>query len=107
MIVYTRPTFKPKKKRKPKGVIAKKYVPQPTKFKGVIALPKLEYGARVGAETAHNLPSLITDQASTLRKETQKYTGNNLIGIATMHKSNMVPVFKQEDAKEFARMRRG
>jgi hypothetical protein len=28
------------------------------------------------------------------------------MGIATMHKSNMVPVFKQEDAIEIARMRR-
>lgn len=39
------------------------------------------------------------------RKE-MKYTGDKLMGIATMHKSNMVPVFKQEDAEEIARMRR-
>ena len=35
------------------------------------------------------------------------YTGGNLLGIATMHKSNMVPVFKASDAEEIARMRRG
>jgi hypothetical protein len=34
------------------------------------------------------------------------YTGDRLIGIATMHKSNMVPVFKKEDAEDIARMRR-
>jgi hypothetical protein len=34
------------------------------------------------------------------------YTGDKLIGIATMHKSNMVPVFKMEDAQDIARMRR-
>lgn len=34
------------------------------------------------------------------------YTGTKLIGIATMHKSNMVPVFKIEDVKDIARMRR-
>lgn len=34
------------------------------------------------------------------------YTGDKLIGIATMHKSNMVPVFKAEDAEDIARMRR-
>ena len=34
------------------------------------------------------------------------YTGTKLIGIATMHKSNMVPVFKMEDAEDIARMRR-
>lgn len=35
------------------------------------------------------------------------YTGTRLIGIATMHKSNSVPVFSQEDAVDIARMRRG
>lgn len=34
------------------------------------------------------------------------YTGTRLIGIATMHKSNMVPVFSIEDAKDISRMRR-
>jgi len=34
------------------------------------------------------------------------YTGDKLIGIATMHKSNSVPVFKKEDAAEIASMRR-
>lgn len=40
-------------------------------------------------------------------KTPNTYTGDKLLGIATMHKSNMVPVFKQEDAEEIARMRRG
>lgn len=40
------------------------------------------------------------------RKE-MKYTGDKLMGIATMHKSNMVPVFSQESAEEIAKMRRG
>lgn len=39
------------------------------------------------------------------RKENQ-YTGNKLLGIATMHKSNMVPVFSREDAEEISKMRR-
>lgn len=37
---------------------------------------------------------------------TQHYTGTNMIGIATMHKSNMVPVFSQEEAVSLAKMRR-
>lgn len=36
----------------------------------------------------------------------QHYTGTNIIGIATMHKSNMVPVFSQEEAVALAKMRR-
>ena len=34
------------------------------------------------------------------------YTGTFITGIATMHKSNMVPVSKNVDAKEYATMRR-
>ena len=40
------------------------------------------------------------------KREENVYTGDRLMGIATMHKSNMVPVFKQEDAEEIAKMRR-
>ena len=40
------------------------------------------------------------------KPEPKVYTGNRLIGIATMHKSNMVPVFNHDDAKEIAKMRR-
>ena len=36
------------------------------------------------------------------------YSGKKkLIGIAMMHKSNLVPVFSEEDAKEISAMRRG
>ena len=42
------------------------------------------------------------------KKEPMKYTGNLIEGIATMHKSNAVPVMKgTEQAKDIARMRRG
>lgn len=40
-------------------------------------------------------------------KQPNTYTGTKLLGIATMHKSNMVPVFSQEDAEQIAKMRRG
>ena len=33
------------------------------------------------------------------------YTGDKMIGIATMHKSNAVPVFSQESATEISRMK--
>lgn len=39
-------------------------------------------------------------------KKEQRYTGTEIIGIATMHKSNAVPVRKKEDAEDIARMRR-
>ena len=41
------------------------------------------------------------------KKEPQQYSGERkLLGIATMLKSNMVPVFDAEDAKDIAKMRR-
>ena len=45
---------------------------------------------------------------STAPAERQVYSGERrLLGVATMHKSNMVPVFDSKDAKDIARMRRG
>lgn len=34
------------------------------------------------------------------------YTGNSIVGIATMHKSNAVPVFNSQDAVDISKMRR-
>jgi hypothetical protein len=42
------------------------------------------------------------------KPEEKVYSGERkLLGIATMHKSNMVPVFARQDAEDIARMRRG
>ena len=41
------------------------------------------------------------------RVEPKVYTGTKLLGIATMHKSNMVPVFSAQDAEDISKMRRG
>lgn len=41
------------------------------------------------------------------KKEPMKYTGTLIKGIATMHKSNAVPVIDDQHAKDIARMRRG
>lgn len=40
------------------------------------------------------------------KKESPKYTVNLIKGIATMHKSNAVPVISQQEAEDIARMRR-
>ena len=37
---------------------------------------------------------------------TTVYTGTAMLGVATMHKSNSVPVFSEQDAKDVSRMRR-
>ena len=44
---------------------------------------------------------------STAPAERQIYSGERtLLGVAVMHKSNLVPVFGKNDAKEISRMRR-
>ena len=40
------------------------------------------------------------------KTETLFYTGTRLKGIAIMHKSNLVPIFNNEEAIEIAKMRR-
>lgn len=43
------------------------------------------------------------------KRDAKVYTGNEIAGVATMHKSNTVPVRRDniQEAKELARMRRG
>ena len=67
-------------------------------------------------ERTPDVPSASSEKsfAPATKKPDMKYTGERrLIGIATMHKSNMVPVFADEDdengrkaATEIATMRR-
>lgn len=53
------------------------------------------------------IPSLkMTTVENCLKKEPLKYTGTKMLGIGTMHKSNSVPIFSEEEATDIARMRR-
>ena len=51
-------------------------------------------------------PSLGTDNGVAVKKDTMYYTGNNVKGIGTLHKSNAVPVFTDAEARDQATMRR-
>lgn len=39
-------------------------------------------------------------------KQTPTYTGTKVLGIGTMHKSNMVPIFSDDEAVDISKMRR-
>jgi hypothetical protein len=60
-----------------------------------------------GREPKQHIPSRDTGVGVAARPEDKVYTGTAMLGVATMHKSNSVPVFSQEDAVEISRMRRG
>ena len=62
-------------------------------------------GATDRAGTAH-IPSLGTGGGVAVLAPAKVYTGTKVKGIATMHKSNAVPVFSDEEAVDISRMRR-
>jgi hypothetical protein len=55
---------------------------------------------------AAKLPSRDTGAGNATLKPSKVYTGTKVKGIATMHKSNAVPVFSDEEAQDISRMRR-
>ena len=58
-----------------------------------------------GRNTTAHIKSVDTGGNATLAPA-KVYTGDKVKGIATMHKSNAVPVFSDEQAVDISRMRR-
>jgi hypothetical protein len=79
---------------KPKKIVTPKSVP----FTYSLSTPP-------GRETVRH-PSLNTGLGNATKAEPKVYTGDKMLGIATMHKSNSVPVFRKEDAVAISSMRR-
>ena len=61
----------------------------------------------VGRSNTHSIKSLDTGHTGAVRtKDIPQYTGTKILGIGTMHKSNAVPVFSDDEAKSISSMRR-
>jgi len=58
-----------------------------------------------GRTNTHHIPSVNTGGNAALAPA-KVYTGTMVKGIATMHKSNAVPVFSDEEAIDISKMRR-
>ena len=56
-------------------------------------------------ETKH-YPSLNSYGGNATKASPKVYTGDKMLGIATLHKSNAVPVFNTEEAQDISKMRR-
>ena len=52
------------------------------------------------------IPSRDSGYYNTFKKAVLYYTGDKMKGIGTLHKSNAVPIFTDEEAKDQAKMRR-
>ena len=77
---------------------AKKVEPRTTNSSGFRSQPQ-------DSDRPRSLNEWVTGAVKT--RETPKYTGTKILGIGTMHKSNAVPIFSDEEAVEISRMRRG
>ena len=58
-----------------------------------------------GRETPY-VNSLNTGWVPCTKRADQEYTGTKVKGIGTMHKSNAVPIFSDEEAIDISKMRR-
>jgi hypothetical protein len=85
--------------------LLKKYEPKkPLKVvKKSTSMPKLSIPDN---RNPYTVPSLKSNNYDTFKKEDKVYTGDKLLGIGTLHKSNAVPIFSKEQAEEQASMRR-
>lgn len=72
-----------------------------TKFSKVTPM----FTVPVGRESPP-IVSLDTGFVACTKRFGNSYTGDKIKGIGTMHKSNAVPVFSDNEAKEIASMRR-
>ena len=74
----------------------------PNTFTTITTKPKTY--ADVRREIDIQYPSRDDSIGSTARREPQQYTGTLVRGIATMHKSNAVPVISDQQAVDISRM---
>jgi len=89
-IAYTRGQYKPKSRENKEF---KTYAPPQPPIRNTKTYPSLQ--------TSDTIPGACA------KRENPKYTGDLIVGIGTMHKSNAVPIMRgTKQAEELARMRR-
>lgn len=76
-------------------------------------IPKLTHRSQptattsaIPSHTATPKPDAYCTASPTAKQAPKTYTGTAMLGVATMHKSNSVPVFSKQDAIDIAKMRR-
>ena len=111
-LIYT--NQKSKKKNKTQKEIAEynawldSVKSQKTNFGGRYGKPKkveIKKSEPYRRETPY-YPSLNSGFHDTSKKPVPVYTGDKMVGIGTLHKSNAVPIFSVEEALDQATMRR-
>lgn len=104
MIIYTKSNRKKSRKTREKEHLLA--TEQREIKKSIVPPLHVKYNAMVNFRETPFITSLSSDGGDTYKKSSPKYTGNKMRGIGTLHKSNAVPIFSNEEAKEQANMRR-
>jgi len=114
-IIHT--TLQKSKKRKPNAKqreldaswekLMAKYEAPKKKINRASSLSESGYSLSIPAgRDSKQYPSRDTGVGSTALRTPKVYTGTAMLGVATMHKSNSVPVFSSQEATEISSMRR-
>ena len=123
MMIYVKNTSKRKKKPRGKGWKEREAAylkqckklgidpnakPKKREFKPLTQSEEMSANHRRAMEHRDKYPSVdgFGSANACAKKEPNVYTGTLIKGIATMHKSNAVPVINEEQATDIARMRR-
>lgn len=115
-IIYTsskkrkakKPTAKQRELQAEWEKLLKKYEPKkPVKSVAKQELRDTYSLGRPACRETPKIPSLPFTGAPCTKKDAPVYTGTKIKGIGTMHKSNAVPIFSDEEAVAIATMRRG
>lgn len=73
-----------------------------------VASPRYDWRSRIDpSRLTDHIPSVDTGASVAAKPADKVYTGDAMLGIGVLHKSNSVPIFKAEDAVEISKMRRG
>lgn len=72
----------------------------------VVKQRKLPPEERLYRRPEQNIPSLNSSLVPVCKTNNTQYTGSLVTGVATMHKSNAVPVINSDQARDLATMRR-
>ena len=73
-----------------------------------VASPRYDWRSRIDpSRLTDHIPSVDTGASIAAKPADKVYTGDAMIGIGQLHKSNGIPVFRAEDAVDVSKMRRG
>ena len=73
-----------------------------------VATPRYDWRSRIDPRRlTDHIPSVDTGASIAAKPADKVYTGDAMIGIGQLHKSNGIPVFRAEDAVDVSKMRRG